>query len=777
MRAITVLLAMVAASYCQTVEAVVILPDSLSGLGALAYACREDSGNRFWVGGLEGTSCGVVSADRRERVARVPALAGSRYGNAILYNPLSNRIYVSSAAQAQVAVVDAATGERRALLPVGSDPRGLALSTMRNKVYVTNYAASSVTVLDGQADTVITTLWVGQGPQHPCYNRFADCVYTSNYSGQAVAVIDCRTDHLLTTVDIGADVRPLVYSPSANKVYVGHAWDSTVTVIEAGSHTIEARIPAGPTHFYWPLDFCLSPSGGKVYCALYSQEVVVIDEEGDSLLARIAMPGGAGAMAAHAGLNRLFVVNPDNHRVAVVDCASDSVVATFSTGVAAGGVVFDTSGHTGMLFCRETDEVLLFDPESDSIHTRLQYGWSVPGALCTDETGDRVWCADERRSNVIRIDPLGNVPCCTMPAGNGPAALLYAEGPGKLYCASTDSVSVYDAGSDSLLAVVPAGRIPRDLAWSPTSGMVYCTDYHANNDSVTVISAVTDSIVARVAVGARPYGLAWSPAGNKVYVACFGGANVSVVDCATNRPVRNLPAGSGACALARVVGTGRVFCANADANTVTVYDGDEDTLVAVTAVPAGPRALAVDQVRGRVFCACADGCKVAVLNGATGSIEATVDVPEKPWALSYSPGNDRVYCTFVDAGRVGFVDAALLAYAGDVEVGRYPQAMARSNSTGRTYVSCSQASGLWVLSDLPVGVTEPDPVSTRPIGNWIAAGGELPVQVRDAVLLDVVGRVVREPGKHGSKPCHLPAGAYFAVRADGTLAARVLIVR
>ncbi len=756
-----------------------MLPDSLSGLGRLAYICREDSGNRFWVGGTEGNACGVISADRGVRVARVPVLDGSRYGNAILYNPLTNRIYMSSAAQASVAVIDAATGEQRALLAVGRDPRGLALSTARNKVYVTNYADERVTVLDGQADTVITTLWVGRGPRYPCYNVFTDRIYTSNYSGRTVAVIDCRTDHLLTTVAIDADLGPLIYSPSANKVYVGHAWDSTVTVIEAAGNTVCAHIPAGRNRGQWPQGFCLAPDGDKIYCRMRYEEIGVIDAEGDSLRGRISVSGGAGAFAAHAGLNRLYCVTPDSNRVAVIDCATDSVLTTFPTGIPATRIVFDTSGRVGALVCPETDEVLLFDPDSNRVHTRLQYGWSVPGALCTDSTGDRLWCADERRGNVIRIDPMGNIPCCSIPVGDQPTALLHVAAHEKLYCANAGSgtVSVIDAARDSVFATLAVGGLPHALVWSPVSGLVYCSDYHSNSDSVAVIDAAGDSVLERIAVGARPAALVWSPVGNKVYVANYGGASVSVVDCATNRRIRNLPAGTGAYALVRVAATGRVFCANSYSNTVTVYDENADTLVAVVPVPAAPRAMAVDPTRNRVFCACLHGNCVVVLNGATGAIEATVATPRSPWALSYCPANDRVYCAHVDQERVSFIDAAQLTYDGDLDVGEWPQALAWSAATGRTYVSCGRESGLWVIADLPVGCAESVTTQVRLRTTRIVSTGRLEVEGSRAELVDAGGRRVLRLKSGRNDLSGVVPGIYFLVRSDAGTVERLLVVR
>lgn len=770
-------LALTVAASGQRLETVILLPDSLSALTELTFARLTDSTNRFWVGGLTGRACGVISADLRQRTGRTTTLSGSRYGNAFLYNPLCDKVYFSSAAQESVDVIDATTGERCAVLHVGRDPHGLALSTVRNKVYVTNYADESVTVLDGEADTVITTLWVGRGPQYPCYNEAADRIYTSNYSGQSVAVIDCSTDHLVTSVAIGADVRPLIFSPSANKVYVGHAWDSTVTVIEAAGNTICARIRVGSTHFQWPQRFCLNPSGGKIYCALRYDEIAVIDEEGDSVRGYIAVPGGAGGLAANPRLNQLFCINPDSGCISVIDCSTDSVVETFAVEVGANSVTFDTAGRVGAVVSPATDEVLLFDPDSNRVHTRLKYGWSVPGVLCTDSAGERLWCADEERLSVVRVDPVAGVPVCTIPVGAGPAALLHVPSHAKLYCANQDAgtITVIDADRDSVRATLAPGAKPVAVAWDPVDEYVYCALNGC--DTVAVIDANLDSIVARVLVGLHPAALAWSPAGNKVYVANYAGASVSVIDCATNRRVRNLPAGGGATALLRNPVTGRIFCANEGSNTVTVYDEDTDSLVAIASVATSPHRLLFDPDRGTVFCACRGSDRVMALDGMTGAVLAEIVTLPSPWALSYSPVNDRVYCAHLDRWRVTFIDAARLRLDGELYVGEWPQAMARSETAGRTFVSCGRASGLWVISDLPVGLVDQGRPMARFRPTRLVADGVLVMGPGDhGSLLDAAGRHVCElvPGDNDVR--WLGPGVYFLSRPDAGRAERVLLV-
>ena len=57
---------------------------------------------------------------------------------------------------------------------------------------------------------------------------------------------------------------------------------------------------------------------------------------------------------------------------------------------------------------------------------------------------------------------------------------------------------------------------------------------NTGSNSVSVIDTATNTVVATVAVGFAPLGVAVNPAGTRVYVANNGSNNVSVIDTATN---------------------------------------------------------------------------------------------------------------------------------------------------------------------------------------------------------------------------------------------------
>src|SRR6266850_1228795 len=100
----------------------------------------------------------------------------------------------------------------------------------------------------------------------------------------------------------------------------------------------------------------------------------------------------------------------------------------------------------------------------------------------------------------------------------------------------SNSVSVINTATNSVIAVVPVGIQPLQAAISPDGAFAYVTNsgwFYPNND-VSVISTATNAVVATIPVGNNPLGLAITPDGASAYIANYLSNNVSVISTASN---------------------------------------------------------------------------------------------------------------------------------------------------------------------------------------------------------------------------------------------------
>lgn len=79
-----------------------------------------------------------------------------------------------------VNIIDTATNNITATVPVGRAPCGIEVTPDGTKVYVVNYASHTVSIIDATTDKVTDTVKIGKYPVEIAFGNFVD----SNMTGQ-----------------------------------------------------------------------------------------------------------------------------------------------------------------------------------------------------------------------------------------------------------------------------------------------------------------------------------------------------------------------------------------------------------------------------------------------------------------------------------------------------------------------------------------------------------------------------------------------------------------
>jgi YVTN family beta-propeller protein len=88
--------------------------------------------------------------------------------------------------------------------------------------------------------------------------------------------------------------------------------------------------------------------------------------------------------------------------------------------------------------------------------------------------------------------------------------------------------------AEGVTATIAVGAIPAALALDETTGKLYVANF--GSDSVSVIDAASLTVVSEIDVGISPLAIAVHPARHRVYVLNQGSNSVSVIDSETQRP-------------------------------------------------------------------------------------------------------------------------------------------------------------------------------------------------------------------------------------------------
>ena len=108
-------------------------------------------------------------------------------------------------------------------VPVGDEPRCVAITPDDKKVYVTNAVSGTVSVIDARSYNVTKTIPVGTEPTGCALTLDGAKLYVANLGSDSVSVIDTHTDTVAKTItNVGAKPRAIAVAEvgGKTKVYV-----------------------------------------------------------------------------------------------------------------------------------------------------------------------------------------------------------------------------------------------------------------------------------------------------------------------------------------------------------------------------------------------------------------------------------------------------------------------------------------------------------------------------------------------------------------------------
>jgi YVTN family beta-propeller protein len=238
---------------------------------------------------------------------------------------------------------------------------------------------------------------------------------------------------------------------------------------------------------------------------------------------------------------------------------------------------------------------------------------------------------------------------------------------------------------------VAVGISPKGVAVNPNTNHIYVANY--GSDSVSVIDGTSNTVVATVAVGIDPWAVAVNPNTNLVYVANEGSDNVSVIDGANNTVVATVALGTDPRARPRGVAvnpsTNRIYVANWNGYTVSVIDGASNTIVTNVWLGTDLNGVAVNPNADLIYATRTGNYDVAVIDGTSSAVVHTVMiVTARPWGVAVNPSTNRVYVTTL-ANKVSVIDGASNEIVATVTVGNTSKEVAVNANTNRIYVTTS----------------------------------------------------------------------------------------
>jgi YVTN family beta-propeller protein len=255
----------------------------------------------------------------------------------------------------------------------------------------------------------------------------------------------------------------------------------------------------------------------------------------------------------------------------------------------------------------------------------------------------------------------------------------------RLYITHGTRVEVIDSNTGKAIGAITGLKGTHGVALDETGKFGYISDGRAN--AVVVFDRGTLTIVATIPAGTNPDGITFEPVTKTVWAFNGGSHDVTVIDTATRKVIATV-ALPGKPEFPVADGTGQVFDNIEDKNEIVRLDAKNPKITATW--PLGglesPSGLAIDRAGKRLFAVC-DGKKMAVVDAVSGKVLATPAIGDGPDAAGYDP-KARLAFSSNGEGTLTVIDASGSSYKvlQTLPTQRGARTMTLDPATGKVYV-------------------------------------------------------------------------------------------
>ena len=195
-------------------------------------------------------------------------------------------------------------------------------------------------------------------------------VFAALSASHEIAVLDSHEGRVLARVPAGRFPDGLAYAPHANTLFVSDEYGRQELVVDVRSSTSRRPIPIGGEVGNTQYDSVT----GRIWVAVQTRnELVAIDPLGDSVVARVALPGIERPHGFYVDADGLiYVTGENNGRVGVLDLRTSRISHTYPVGDEPDVLALD-AGRRRLFVAAESGVIAAFDARGDSLARLPRY--------------------------------------------------------------------------------------------------------------------------------------------------------------------------------------------------------------------------------------------------------------------------------------------------------------------------------------------------------------------------------------------------------------------
>lgn len=305
--------------------------------------------------------------------------------------------------------------------------------------------------------------------------------YITNAESNNVSVIDTASNKITATIPVSANPSGIAINPRGNRAYVANTVSNNVSVIDTASKRVIFNIPVGD----FPTDIAVNPTGTRAYVTNIGSgdkfpmgTVSVIDLASNRVIATIPVGIEPGSVTVNPAGTRIYVTAIiGGFGISVIDASTNKVVGTIEAGMPY-DLLVNPSGT--LLYVAGAGEYIdVYSTSNNQSVARIPVPMATdPIKLALNPDGTRLYVTNHTNPDVTVIDTQRNQVIATVPfesysstdfssgiSVNPAGTAVYVVIPG-------DKIAVIDTGNHRVIAIVPVGKVPVDIAFgNPVGGL------------------------------------------------------------------------------------------------------------------------------------------------------------------------------------------------------------------------------------------------------------------------------------------------------------------
>src|SRR5215469_1848167 len=190
------------------------------------------------------------------------------------------RIYVTNEVSGDLTVIDSATRQVIATVPLGKRPRGIHASPDHKTLYVAlsgspiagpgvdettlpppDKTADGIGVFDVAQNKLLRIIPGGSDPENFDIGKDGKQLFISNEDTSSVSIVDTVSGTLLRTVKVGGEPEGVKVTPDGKQVFITSEEEGTLSVLDPSKGRIVASFKVG----HRPRSIAFTPDGSRAY--------------------------------------------------------------------------------------------------------------------------------------------------------------------------------------------------------------------------------------------------------------------------------------------------------------------------------------------------------------------------------------------------------------------------------------------------------------------------------------------------------------------------------